>query len=436
MVLRSVRACIDSEDWLQSGMQDTGFKPPDELLSCSRPLMDRRLKPNTELALKCPRCESTNTKFCYYNNYSLTQPRYFCKSCRRYWTKGGSLRNVPVGGGCRKNKRSKRTADQPSTCIQNEPSTSTSGGNNNELTAASPNLDQSSLPSAPASQVYFGLLNEGDALGITYSRLHHHHHHQPVGMADQTGLPGNCNSCGIMEIPAARSSSMSAATLQSSLPPLVNLSNLSTLQSLKSTGLITGRLEPPQGCSRTEQGALMNINGDLSSIFEAHQQQQMTTSSSSATINTHVSNDGFNETTFNLAVHDHRLNCINNENRLNCIDNTSNNDVQWQLQQQKVVIPLEDDNGQVLLPFDPNNAVQELAHGQKLKQLVMNGIPPISGKVYEENRPTPIYNNNNNWQVQIPEGFLETSGSNMGAYWNGGAWPDLSSYGPYSNPLI
>ncbi|CAH8361215.1 unnamed protein product [Eruca vesicaria subsp. sativa] len=57
-------------------------------------------------AQKCPRCESSNTKFCYYNNYSLSQPRYFCKSCRRYWTKGGTLRNVPVGGGCRRNKRS------------------------------------------------------------------------------------------------------------------------------------------------------------------------------------------------------------------------------------------------------------------------------------------------------------------------------------------
>lgn len=57
---------------------------------------------------KCPRCESTNTKFCYYNNYSLSQPRHFCKACRRYWTRGGALRSVPVGGGCRKNnKRSK-----------------------------------------------------------------------------------------------------------------------------------------------------------------------------------------------------------------------------------------------------------------------------------------------------------------------------------------
>ncbi|KAG8057116.1 hypothetical protein GUJ93_ZPchr0002g25087 [Zizania palustris] len=50
----------------------------------------------------CPRCESRDTKFCYYNNYNTSQPRHFCKSCRRYWTKGGSLRNVPVGGSSRK----------------------------------------------------------------------------------------------------------------------------------------------------------------------------------------------------------------------------------------------------------------------------------------------------------------------------------------------
>ncbi|KAG6471037.1 hypothetical protein ZIOFF_072130 [Zingiber officinale] len=56
-------------------------------------------------ALRCPRCDSANTKFCYYNNYSLAQPRHFCKACKRYWTRGGTLRNVPVGGGCRKNKR-------------------------------------------------------------------------------------------------------------------------------------------------------------------------------------------------------------------------------------------------------------------------------------------------------------------------------------------
>ncbi|XP_045830406.1 dof zinc finger protein DOF3.5-like [Trifolium pratense] len=66
--------------------------------------MESEWKAN-EITPNCPRCGSSNTKFCYYNNYSLTQPRYFCKGCRRYWTKGGSLRNVPVGGGCRKNRR-------------------------------------------------------------------------------------------------------------------------------------------------------------------------------------------------------------------------------------------------------------------------------------------------------------------------------------------
>ncbi|KAJ6838284.1 putative dof zinc finger protein DOF3.1 [Iris pallida] len=56
--------------------------------------------------LECPRCKSTNTKFCYYNNYSRTQPRHLCRACKRHWTEGGTLRNVPVGGG-RKNKRAR-----------------------------------------------------------------------------------------------------------------------------------------------------------------------------------------------------------------------------------------------------------------------------------------------------------------------------------------
>ncbi|PIM99108.1 hypothetical protein CDL12_28398 [Handroanthus impetiginosus] len=59
--------------------------------------------------LPCPRCDSTNTKFCYYNNYNFSQPRHFCKACRRYWTHGGTLRDIPVGGGSRKNAKRSRT---------------------------------------------------------------------------------------------------------------------------------------------------------------------------------------------------------------------------------------------------------------------------------------------------------------------------------------
>ncbi|KAH7845659.1 hypothetical protein Vadar_004500 [Vaccinium darrowii] len=65
--------------------------------------------------LSCPRCDSLYTKFCYYNNYNFSQPRHFCKSCRRYWTHGGTLRDVPIGGATRKNaKRSRTNAPSPS----------------------------------------------------------------------------------------------------------------------------------------------------------------------------------------------------------------------------------------------------------------------------------------------------------------------------------
>jgi hypothetical protein len=57
---------------------------------------------------QCPRCASRDTKFCYYNNYNTAQPRHFCRACRRYWTLGGSLRNVPVGGSTRKRPRPAR----------------------------------------------------------------------------------------------------------------------------------------------------------------------------------------------------------------------------------------------------------------------------------------------------------------------------------------
>ncbi|XWS15761.1 hypothetical protein CRYUN_Cryun34aG0029800 [Craigia yunnanensis] len=101
--------------------QDRGVGGSDQYMKQNQQ-QDRRLKPlmgenqqpqqqqqqqQQHPPQNCPRCESLNTKFCYYNNYSLSQPRYFCKTCRRYWTQGGTLRNVPVGGGCRKGKRTK-----------------------------------------------------------------------------------------------------------------------------------------------------------------------------------------------------------------------------------------------------------------------------------------------------------------------------------------
>ncbi|KAI3686447.1 hypothetical protein L1987_80123 [Smallanthus sonchifolius] len=149
MGLTSLQVCMDSPDWFQGTMpEDTGLDSSspsamtDPMLACSRPLMERRLRPQHDQTLKCPRCDSTHTKFCYYNNYSLTQPRYFCKTCRRYWTKGGTLRNIPVGGGCRKNKKvssaSKKTLSNTTTNNNNNHNNSNSNNNfqqnnNNQL---------------------------------------------------------------------------------------------------------------------------------------------------------------------------------------------------------------------------------------------------------------------------------------------------------------
>ncbi|EYU27936.1 hypothetical protein ABFS82_13G110400 [Erythranthe guttata] len=92
---------IQGFDW--GGQRSSSGAPPPEL---SKPPPIRRPQQSSEPPLKCPRCASTNTKFCYYNNYNKSQPRHFCKSCKRHWTKGGTLRTVPLGGG-RKNKRPK-----------------------------------------------------------------------------------------------------------------------------------------------------------------------------------------------------------------------------------------------------------------------------------------------------------------------------------------
>ncbi|KAJ0971106.1 hypothetical protein J5N97_019065 [Dioscorea zingiberensis] len=118
--------------------------------------MERRARPQKEQALNCPRCNSTNTKFCYYNNYSLTQPRYFCKTCRRYWTEGGSLRNVPVGGGSRKNKRT-----SSSTTTTTTSSTSTS--------SVLPSISTTTTTSQPSSSLSTIKFHQGQDLNLGFT---------------------------------------------------------------------------------------------------------------------------------------------------------------------------------------------------------------------------------------------------------------------------
>ncbi|KAL7240821.1 hypothetical protein ACSBR2_006463 [Camellia fascicularis] len=75
----------------------------DEQSETSNNSQEKTLKKPDKI-LPCPRCNSMDTKFCYFNNYNVNQPRHFCKKCQRYWTAGGTMRNVPVGSGRRKNK--------------------------------------------------------------------------------------------------------------------------------------------------------------------------------------------------------------------------------------------------------------------------------------------------------------------------------------------
>lgn len=88
-----------------SATKTTASKTEDEHSETSESIDQKPLKKPDKI-LPCPRCKSKETKFCYYNNYNAHQPRHFCKNCQRYWTAGGTMRNVPVGAGRRKSKTS------------------------------------------------------------------------------------------------------------------------------------------------------------------------------------------------------------------------------------------------------------------------------------------------------------------------------------------
>ncbi|GAB2225681.1 hypothetical protein Droror1_Dr00006483 [Drosera rotundifolia] len=143
-----------------------------------RPHQQNYYSDQQEQQLRCPRCESTNTKFCYYNNYNLSQPRHYCKSCRRYWTKGGSLRMVPVGGGTRKNtskrsssKRRSHTLETSKDTVSNvqEPS-SAPGLINTEQNGAMVDMDGSFVGSFIHSDAQIGdIIGSNDQeFGLSY----------------------------------------------------------------------------------------------------------------------------------------------------------------------------------------------------------------------------------------------------------------------------
>ncbi|CAA7038217.1 unnamed protein product [Microthlaspi erraticum] len=142
--------------------------------SCSSQDYQNQKKPSPstrpappEQSLRCPRCDSTNTKFCYYNNYSLSQPRYFCKSCRRYWTKGGILRNIPIGGAYRKHKRSSSSATKSLGTTPEPPMT----------------YNGKTFPAASFGGYNNSINNEQMELGLAFALLNK----QPLGFPSEFG---------------------------------------------------------------------------------------------------------------------------------------------------------------------------------------------------------------------------------------------------------
>nr|GLL32039.1 dof zinc finger protein DOF4.5-like [Ipomoea trifida] len=79
------------------------FHPP---LPSARRLRMMEYPGSHPASRQCPRCHSDDTKFCYFNNYNMNQPRYYCRACKRHWTHGGIQRDIPIGGKSNKGRKS------------------------------------------------------------------------------------------------------------------------------------------------------------------------------------------------------------------------------------------------------------------------------------------------------------------------------------------
>eukprot|EP00249_Psilotum_nudum_P017272 c26244_g1_i1 orf=398-1516(+) len=361
-------------------LQDPAVKPPDEIEmhTCSTTAVDRRQKTNShsEQPMKCPRCDSPNTKFCYYNNYSLTQPRYFCKSCRRYWTKGGALRNVPIGGGCRKNKRVKRRTVDGSSFVALDERTSNMLANINSSNCSSlpPNF------SGPSSSSFVDLSDTHRFGNLSFCCLQ-----ESLRLGEQSGAaPSNTGMYGISV--ASNGLSLGSATegildVSCSQPTLV-----SNLPSFDSSFM---NLSYPRSTVTHEQSTSYT-SSDFSSLFETPAQM------SSATTALTSLEDQFSTP----SVPAESFNC-------------SSVDTQMRLQQQKLALQLvnEIQNGDHchILPSFEEDA------RENLRRIKGKSVLPS----WVDLRP------HLDWQG-VTENFFETTGEST--LWNcPSGWADLQA---------
>lgn len=336
---------------------------------CSRSERKSAMKPPDQV-LKCPRCDSPNTKFCYYNNYSLTQPRHFCKTCRRYWTKGGALRNVPIGGGCRKNKRPKQ--QQMAAAVADQPrlrhivdAAAASGCLNNDIENGG---GLSLLQSALSTPMSFP-----DRLGLSFSR----------GLQDSMSAAGEQPVFGFDNTtpPATTTTSI----LQSSCQALANLPPLETTL----LGLNLPATKPESvGFDITAAAA------DLNSLFETSPPTPQ------------ISQPPRASTSFNLLP----MESLNNLNA----------DLQWRLQQQQRL-------AMILAAADKSEANKE---NSAFRLDIKPAAKPCTLSYYPAailNGRLPTCTMSESWNPMSDNGHVE--GLYQSGYWNPTAWTsDLQQY--------
>ncbi|TKY58740.1 Dof zinc finger protein DOF5.7 [Spatholobus suberectus] len=203
-------------------------------------------RPAPEQSIKCPRCDSPNTKFCYYNNYSLTQPRHFCKTCRRYWTNGGALRNVPIGGGCRKNKKVKSS------------SSSSSSSSLSRLSCDSKDFQFHGLSVPPSVEFHLG--------GLPFPSSLHNHPPTPIpGVFNQFSSFGDVSATNNVLSGFQLDPPPSSNSLMGLVPPSAELWSLGGSQSSTLSDPLNGAMQSMNVHSSLASSieSLSNINQDL-----------------------------------------------------------------------------------------------------------------------------------------------------------------------------
>ncbi|KAK3188039.1 hypothetical protein Dsin_027600 [Dipteronia sinensis] len=276
MGLSSKQVSRDGVGWNQALLQaDHQQLPKPPSMKRQQPTAtNQQQQAVAEPPLKCPRCESTNTKFCYYNNYNKTQPRHFCKACKRHWTKGGTLRNVPVGGG-RKNKRIK-TSNTSSTITTTTTSGSNINNNNNNRINNNTHLgiqchhQQQPIISRQNNLGNFVFGDDHDQKNLSeilyQAMIHQHHDHNyyssPVVPSSSNFIGSSSNHESSLLFPYSSSTSFDTTTttppssISNSINQSSNVYNYAGSETIiddpsSSTGMISSTTQPWQVSTTT-----------------------------------------------------------------------------------------------------------------------------------------------------------------------------------------